>query len=82
MLLSNDTQKERLKEIIGIADKLDWIIPINPKAETRETARCPSYPLMQLSEVEKCMLAMTNDNDLERLRDWVKECKRMTEELT
>jgi len=58
--------KERLKEIIKIADELGWIRPIDHEV-------CPSYPLMQLSEVEKCMLAMTDDDALERMRIWREE---------
>jgi len=54
---------ERLKEIIKLADKLKWIY--NPDKT--------SYPLMQLSEVEKCMLAMTDDFELDRMRKWVEE---------
>jgi len=54
---------ERLKEIIKLADKLKWIYP--PSGT--------SYPLMQLSEVEKCMLAMTDDFELDRMRKWVED---------
>lgn len=57
---------DRLKEIIQIAHKLKWIYPPNKT----------SYPLMQLSEVEKCMIAMYDDPELERMRDWVKESQR------
>jgi len=53
---------DKLREIIEIADKLNWIIPPN----------VTGYPLMQLSEVEKCMLAMIDDKELQRLRDWAK----------
>ena len=52
---------ERLKEIIKIAYKLKWIYPPNKT----------SYPLMQLSEVEKCMIAMKDDFELQRMREWV-----------
>jgi len=52
-------RKERLEEIIKIAKKLGWLKD-NPTG----------YPLMQLSEVEKCMLAMVNDFELERMRTW------------
>jgi len=54
---------ERLKEIIKIADKLKWIYPPTKT----------SYPLMQLSEVEKCMIAMVDDFELERMRKWYKD---------
>lgn len=53
---------ERLKEIIRMAQKLGWINP-----------RGTSYPIMQLSEVEKCMLAMADDKELQRMREWVEE---------
>ncbi len=54
-----DREKERLKEIIEIAYKLKWITP-NPSG----------YPLMQLSEVEKCMVALVDDFELNRMRQW------------
>lgn len=56
--------EKRLKEIIKIAYALRWITP--PKV---------SYPEMQLSEVEKCMLAMVDDFELERMRKWYKDAK-------
>ena len=52
--------KERLKEIILLAHKLSWIYP-NDRG----------YPLMQLSEVEKCMLAMVDDSSFSLMRAWV-----------
>lgn len=55
--------EDRLKKIIQMAQKLDWIYPPNKT----------SYPLMQLSEVEKCMLAMFDDFQLNRMRKWVEE---------
>lgn len=57
-----DKIEERLCEIIKIAYKLKWITP-NPKG----------YPLMQLSEVEKCMIAMLNEFELNRMREWYNE---------
>ena len=57
----NPKDKERLKEILALAVKLKWIYPPNNT----------SYPLMQLSEVEKCMLAMTDDSELDIMRKWV-----------
>lgn len=54
-----DIAIDRLKEIMDIANKLNWIFESNT-----------SYPTMELSEVEKCMLAMINDQELERLRGW------------
>ncbi len=62
----------RLAEIIALAGKLKWIIPMtDPRYPTPETVR-PDYPTMQLTEVEKCMLAMADDKELERMRDWAK----------
>lgn len=59
--------EERLKEILGIAKKLHWIYP-------KENMRVEvSYSVMQLSEVEKCMLAMVDELELKRLRLWGKD---------
>ena len=59
---------ERLKEIIKIAYALKWIYPTS-------NMRGASYPLMQLSEVEKCMLAMSDDFELKRMREWYEQTK-------
>ena len=59
----NPKDAERLKEILLLADKLNWIQRPNRN----------SYPLMQLSELEKCMLAMTDDFELGRMRKWGEE---------
>ena len=63
-------QTARLKEIIALATKLKWTYP-----QTQGTIAFPgrilSYPLMQLSEVEKCMVAMVDDFELDRMRKWV-----------
>jgi len=56
--------EERLKEIIALAVKLKWILP---------KMNFTTYPLMQLSEVEKCMLAMVDDFELVRMRKWAEE---------
>ena len=61
----DEQQKNRLREIVKLAIELGWVYPPNKT----------SYPLMQLSEVEKCMLAMASDFELERMRKWVKESK-------
>ena len=58
----------RLTEIIQLAEKLNWINPIE-----QPNKRNYSYPLMQLSEVEKCLIAMFDDAYLERMREWVKQ---------
>ncbi len=54
---------DKMKEIIKIATKLGWI---NSKVKS-------GYPTMQLSEVEKCMLAMSSDFQFERMKKWEKE---------
>lgn len=46
-----------------MANKLNWIV-LSEKT---------SYPLIQLSEVEKCMLAMTNDYEFNRMIKWVED---------
>ena len=55
---------EKVTEVLKLADKLGWI---------GKRIKGQSYPPMQLSEVEKCMLAMVDDFELERMRQWVKE---------
>ena len=57
-----DEDEERLREIIKIAEKLGWIKPQNV-----------GYPTMQLSEVEKCMTAMYDDFELNRMRKWYED---------
>ena len=57
-------QEKRLVEIIEIANKLGWVVPpINGQ----------SYPTMMLSEVEKCMLAMVDDDQFQRIKNYIKE---------
>ena len=58
----------RLKEIIRLAHKLGWILPI-----PRPNPNNYSYPLMQLSEVEKCMIALYDNEYLNRMRMWAGE---------
>lgn len=62
-MLSKSTE-DRLKEIIKMAGKLEWIIPKDDFL---------SYPTMQLSEVEKCMIALVDDSELEIMRQWTKD---------
>uniref|UniRef100_A0A6M3M967 Uncharacterized protein n=1 Tax=viral metagenome TaxID=1070528 RepID=A0A6M3M967_9ZZZZ len=57
-----EEDKQRIQEILKIAHKLQWVKP--PKDR--------DYPTMQLSEVEKCMLAMVDDTKLEELKTWGK----------
>lgn len=52
---------KRLKEVMFLARTLGWTYPPHKT----------DYPLMQLSEVEKCMLAMVDDHELEQMRKWV-----------
>jgi len=69
---------ERLREIIKCANDLGWIN--KPRSGSGE-----NYPTMQLSEIEKCMLAMIEDFELERLKRWVKEgeeISRLSDEHT
>jgi hypothetical protein len=63
---NEETAIDKLKEIIKIAYALKWIYPAS-------NMKGASYPLMQLSEVEKCMLAMTDDFELKRMRQWYEE---------
>ncbi len=67
--MMNEKDVERLKAIILCAKELDWI----KKAPNGSG----EYPSMQLSEVEKCMLAMTDDFELERLKRWVEETRQL-----
>ena len=53
------TAEDKLKEIIRIASNLGWIKTSNTELYT-----------MQVSEVEKCMLAMVDDTDLQLMRKW------------
>jgi hypothetical protein len=53
----NEQQEARLHEIMAIARKLSWFYQ-NQKG----------YPLMQGSEVEKCILMAMDDFELERFR--------------
>jgi len=67
----NDEQTDRLKKIIGIANKLHWVLP---------PIKNQSYPTMMLSEVEKCMIAMVDNFELERMENWINEPKKIIEE--
>ena len=58
----NDLIKTRIQEVIVLASKLHWLQK-NPAG----------YPLMQLSEVEKCMIAMVDNSQFEKMKQWVKE---------
>ena len=74
----NEQAINRLKEIIMIAGKLGWVYPISTLK-----VKGASYPPMQLSEVEKCMLAMVDDFELKRMRDWyVEEMKKDIKKAT
>ena len=59
-----DKQKDRLIKIIELAHKLNWIFP---------PIKGQSYPTMMLSEVEKCMLAMVDDSEFERMNKYVED---------
>ena len=60
--MSEKEYLERLKEIVRASVKLGWTEP-----------NSSGYPKMQLSEVEKCMVAMVDDFELSRIRKWVLE---------
>ena len=51
---------KRLCEIMQIARKLNWF---------KENKNPMEYPLMQSSEVEKCLIMMFDDNELEFFRN-------------
>jgi hypothetical protein len=53
----NEQHEARLDEIMSIARKLSWFYK-NPRG----------YPLMQGSEVEKCILMAMDNTELERFR--------------
>lgn len=54
----NEQTEARLHEIMGIARTLSWFTK-NPSG----------YPLMQGSEVEKCLLMAMDDSELLRFRE-------------
>ena len=62
--MSDEKTKARIREIISMAYKLNWLIPSQGKF---------CYPTMQLSEVEKCMSAMIDELEYSRMRLWIKE---------
>ena len=59
-----DKQKDRLIKIIELALKLNWVFP---------SIKGQSYPTMMLSEVEKCMLAMVDDSEFERMNKYIED---------
>jgi hypothetical protein len=60
----------RLREIIRIAKFLGW---------TKEVVGF-EYPIMQLSEVEKCMCALVDDFDFFMLKKWEIQKKEAVKE--
>lgn len=56
----SDNQRKKIIEVIHLAEELKWLEK-NPKG----------YPLMQLSEIEKCMIAMIDSHQLNQMRGWV-----------
>lgn len=54
----NEQQEARLHEIMFIARELKWFTP-----------NSSGYPLMQGSEVEKCILMAIDDSTLSKFRD-------------
>ena len=65
--------KLRLANIIRIANKLGWIFPEDYNKDKL---------LMQLEDVEKCMIAMEDDIEYNRFIQWGKEIKDGTEVKT
>lgn len=63
---------ERLKEIITMANKLCWISRIKDF----------DYPIMQLSEVEKCMMAMVDDLGFNQIKVWYEDKLKKAETQT
>lgn len=61
----NDLIKNRVVEVIKLAEELGWFSPIpQPNKEHY------SYPIMQLSEVEKCMIAMVDQAQFNQMKAW------------
>lgn len=63
----NEQAEARLFEVMAIARKLSWF-QRNPRG----------YPLMQGSEVEKCLLMMVDNAELQRFRE-AAECEAIVE---
>ena len=61
----NDLIKNRISEVIKLAEELGWFAPI-----PRSNPQHYSYPIMQLSEVEKCMIAMVDQEQFNQMRVW------------
>ena len=57
---------QQINNIINMALKLGWI----------DIDKSKPYPVMQISEVEKCMLAMVNDWDYNRMVDLVNQLEK------
>ena len=61
-MTTKNPNHEKINEIICMAEKLGWL-------SAPPTGKI-SYPIMQLSEVEKCMLAMVDEGHLNRMKAW------------
>ena len=66
-------KEEKLKEIIKWAHTLKWVFPATTIKGSDAQDFYSSYPLMIMSEVEKCMLAMLDDEYYERMKKWYEE---------
>ncbi len=64
------TPDKKIVDIIKKAHKLGWL-QANPKG----------YPLMQLSEVEKCILAVLDEDYMKKINLWVKETEEREKRL-
>lgn len=58
--------EKKVMHIMQLAVELNWL-SANPKG---------SYPLMEASETEKCMLAMVDDIELKQMERWVENKKQ------
>lgn len=66
----------RMQEIMNLAAKLNWIVPLTPEVE--QAIPNASYPLMRLSEVEKCLLAFVDDGELKQMQRWAEDDTNLT----
>lgn len=67
--------KYRLKEIIKKAFKLGWIFTHSNENKVFLGSA------MLITDVEKCMLAMTDDFELNRMRQWVMAKSTLSDNL-
>lgn len=73
--MKRSVQEEAIEEVMHMAQELGWINPPNHKPPY------DSYPTMQISEVEKCMLALLDPEQLKRMKAWYVESLHKKEGL-